>query len=128
MRSIGNFYVITVVVLAIAGAACARDDLPAPLGDTTVAAAVAPDARTGQRARVFTNPVLPGDHPDMNLFVQGNDFYVTGSDFNMSPNVEILHSTDLVHWERVSRVVSPEWSGLQGSIAGGGTWGGFIVK
>jgi beta-xylosidase len=82
----------------------------------------------GRRAKVFTNPVLPGDHPDMNVFVQGRDFYVTGSDFNMSPNVEILHSTDLVRWERVSRVVSPEWAGLQNSIAGGGTWGGFIVK
>ena len=82
----------------------------------------------GWRARKFTNPVLPGDHPDMNLFVEGRELYVTGSDFNMSPNVEILHSTDLVHWERVSRVVSPEWAGLQDSIAGGGTWGGFIVK
>jgi hypothetical protein len=42
--------------------------------------------------------------------------------------VEIYHSTDLIHWERFSRVVDPAWSGLASSIAGGGTWGGFIVK
>jgi beta-xylosidase len=79
-------------------------------------------------SRTFTNPILPGDHPDMNIYVEGDDFYLTGSSFNMSPNVEILHSKDLIHWERVSRVVDPDWSGLQSSIAGGGTWGGFIVK
>jgi len=80
------------------------------------------------RQATYTNPILPGDHPDMNFFVEGDDFYLTGSAFNMSPNVEILHSRDLVHWERTSRVVSPAWSGLENSIAGGGTWGGFIVK
>jgi beta-xylosidase len=128
MIAIRNCHVITVVVLAITGAGCALDDPPGALDAAGDAVSGAPGARTGQRARVFTNPVLPGDHPDMNLFVQGNDFYVTGSAFNMAPNVEILHSTDLVHWERVSRVVDPEWPGLQNSIAGGGTWGGFIVK
>lgn len=77
----------------------------------------------------FNNPVLPGDHPDMNLFQEGDDFYITGSSFAISPNVEILHSKDLVHWERVSRVVNPGWSGLLAvNEYGGGTWGGFIRK
>jgi beta-xylosidase len=76
----------------------------------------------------YDNPVLPGDHPDQNIFIEGKDFYLLGSTFNMTPNVEIYHSTDLIHWERFSRVVDPTWSGLASSIAGGGTWGGFIVK
>jgi beta-xylosidase len=46
----------------------------------------------------------------------------------MSPYVEIQRSTDLIHWERISRVVSPAWTVLESTIAGGGTWGGFIVK
>jgi len=113
--------------LGLCAHACADEDMSSIASDSTQVSAHHAGGR-GWRARMFTNPVLPGDHPDMNLFVEGRDFYVTGSDFNMSPNVEILHSTDLVHWERVSRVVSPEWAGLRDSIAGGGTWGGFIVK
>jgi beta-xylosidase len=76
----------------------------------------------------YDNPVLPGDHPDQNIFVEDGVFYLTGSGFGMSPYVEIQRSTDLLHWERVSRVVSPAWSELQATIAGGGTWGAFIVK
>jgi len=125
MISIRNFNAVAVAVLAIVSTACTAD-VVSPAG---VADSEAPSRRaTSAAPQVFTNPVLPGDHPDMNLFVEGSDFYVTGSDFNMSPNVEILHSTDLVHWERVSRVVSPAWPGLQNSISGGGTWGGFIVR
>lgn len=76
----------------------------------------------------YDNPVLPGDHPDQNIFVEDGVFYLTGSAFGMSPYVEIQRSTDLIHWERISRVVSPAWTGLEATIAGGGTWGGFIVK
>ncbi|MBN2341670.1 MAG: family 43 glycosylhydrolase [Deltaproteobacteria bacterium] len=80
-------------------------------------------------APTYSNPVMPGDHPDMNLFVDGNDFYVLGSSFHMAPHVEILHSKDLVHWERISRVVRADWLQLNSvSHPGGGTWGGFIRK
>jgi xylan 1,4-beta-xylosidase len=76
----------------------------------------------------YDNPVLPGDHPDMNIFQENGEFYVTGSDFQMAPYVEILHSSDLIHWERVSRVVDAAYSGLSTTAPGQGTWGGFIVK
>ncbi len=79
--------------------------------------------------RTYDNPVLPGDHPDMNLYREGDDFYITGSSFAISPNFEILHSKDLVHWERISRVVRADWDGLKKvNEYGGGTWGGFIRK
>lgn len=99
-------------------------------GDQTLVASFTGGEGFGWTTPVTTydNPVLPGDHPDQNVFVEGDTFYLTGSSFGMSPYVEIQRSTDLLHWERVSRVVSPEWATLQSTIAGGGTWGAFIVK
>jgi xylan 1,4-beta-xylosidase len=77
----------------------------------------------------YDNPVLPGDHPDLNIFVEGNDYYLAGSNFAMFPALEILHSTDLLHWERVSRVVDASSTAVSAQTGPGqGTWGAFIVK
>ena len=73
---------------------------------------------------VYMNPVIPGDHPDATLTKIGNDFYTTGSSFNVTP--VIYHSTDLVHWEAVAQPVKASWSGY-GDSPGGGCWGGHIV-
>jgi beta-xylosidase len=70
------------------------------------------------------NPVIPGDHPDCTVTRVGNDFYTTGSSFNVTP--VIYHSTDLVHWEAIAQPVSASWSGY-GDSPGGGCWGGHIV-
>jgi len=70
------------------------------------------------------NPVIPGDHPDCTLTQVGNDFYTTGSSFNVTP--VIYHSTDLVHWEAIAQPVSASWS-QYGDAPGGGCWGGQIV-
>jgi len=74
--------------------------------------------------RTYANPVIPGDHPDATLTKIGNDFYTTGSSFNVTP--VIYHSTDLVHWEAIARPVSAAWSNF-GNSPGGGCWGGQIV-
>ena len=71
----------------------------------------------------YMNPVIPGDHPDCTLSKVGNDFYTTGSSFNVTP--VIYHSTDLVHWEAIAQPVS-SWSEY-GDSPGGGCWGGQIV-
>ncbi|WP_437971233.1 family 43 glycosylhydrolase [Sorangium sp. So ce260] len=77
----------------------------------------------------YQNPVLPGDHPDMNIYREGDAFYVVGSNFHMMPAFEILRSTDLLHWERVTRVVHATAPALDEQTGPGkGTWGGFIVK
>ncbi|XYH96865.1 family 43 glycosylhydrolase [Sorangium sp. So ce1128] len=77
----------------------------------------------------YQNPVLPGDHPDMNIYREGDNFYLVGSNFHMMPAFEILRSTDLVHWERVTRVVHSTADALDEQTGPGkGTWGGFIVK
>ncbi|MGK3996357.1 family 43 glycosylhydrolase [Sorangium sp. So ce1024] len=77
----------------------------------------------------YQNPVLPGDHPDMNIYREGDAFYLVGSNFHMMPAFEILRSTDLIHWERVTRVVDSKAAALKEQTGPGqGTWGGFIVK
>lgn len=72
----------------------------------------------------YMNPVIPGDHPDCTLTKVGNDFYTTGSSFNVTP--VIYHSTDLVHWEAIAQPVSASWS-LFEDKPGGGCWGGHVV-
>jgi beta-xylosidase len=70
------------------------------------------------------NPVIPGDHPDCTITKVGNDYYTTGSSFNVTP--VIYHSTDLVHWEAIAQPVSASWSGFDDK-PGGGCWGGHVV-
>jgi len=72
----------------------------------------------------YMNPVIPGDHPDCTVTRVGNDFYTTGSSFNVTP--VIYHSTDLVHWEAIAQPVSSSWSNY-GDTPAGGCWGGQIV-
>jgi beta-xylosidase len=80
-------------------------------------------------ASTYDNPVLPGDHPDMNIYSERGDFYVVSSNFAMFPALEILHSTDLLHWERIARAIDASQPALDGQLGPGqGTWGAFIVK
>lgn len=74
------------------------------------------------------NPVLPGDHPDQTLMKVGGDFYSVGSSFHLSPFLPIHHSTDLVHWRVISRIVPANWSGLQSDGPGDGTWQGALAQ
>lgn len=74
--------------------------------------------------KTYMNPVIPGDHPDCTVTKVGNDFYTTGSSFNVTP--VIYHSTDLVHWEAIAQPVSATWTGF-GDSPGGGCWGGHVV-
>jgi xylan 1,4-beta-xylosidase len=50
----------------------------------------------------YSNPVLGGDYPDPSVIRTGNDYYLTNSSFNYYPGLLVWHSTDLMHWERVS--------------------------
>jgi beta-xylosidase len=79
---------------------------------------------SAQPEKTYINPVIPGDHPDATLTRIGNDFYTTGSSFNVTP--VIYHSTDLVHWEAIARPVKASWQEY-GDNPGGGCWGGHMV-
>jgi len=80
-----------------------------------------------QTVETYMNPVLPGDHPDPTLLKKGNDFYHCGSSFHFTPYLPILHSTDLVHWKEISRVIPSNWSGLLNDAPSYGIWQGAIT-
>jgi beta-xylosidase len=75
--------------------------------------------------KTYMNPVIPGDHPDCTVTRVGDDFYTTGSSFNLTPI--IYHSTDLVHWRAIAQPVNASWPTF-GDKPGGGCWGGHVVK
>jgi len=80
-----------------------------------------------QEVKTYMNPVLPGDHPDPTLLKVGNDFYHCGSTFHFTPYLPIYHSTDLVHWEVIGRVLPPSKAGWVSDRPSGGIWQGAIT-
>lgn len=50
----------------------------------------------------YTNPILPGDHPDASPIRVGDDFYLTHSSFDYAPGLLIWHSRDLANWRPVA--------------------------
>lgn len=81
-------------------------------------------ATTAHGQPTYVNAVIPGDHPDPTLTQIGNDYYTSGSSFNVTP--KIYHSTDLVHWQVIAQPVPADWD-LYGDVPAGGIWGGHMV-
>jgi len=80
-----------------------------------------------QEVKTYTNPVLPGDHPDPTLLKVGDDFYHCGSTFHFTPYMPIYHSKDLVHWEVIGRVLPPSKTGWVSDRPSAGIWQGAIT-
>jgi xylan 1,4-beta-xylosidase len=80
-----------------------------------------------QEVKTYTNPVLPGDHPDPTLLKVGDDFYHCGSSFHYTPYMPIYHSMDLVHWEVIGRVLPPSKAGWVSDRPSNGVWQGAIT-
>lgn len=80
-----------------------------------------------QSVRTYVNPVLPGDHPDPTLLQVGKDFYHCGSSFHFNPYLPVYHSTDLVHWEIIGRVLAPAKAGWVTDRPSAGIWQGAIT-
>jgi len=87
----------------------------------------ADDVVNCQQGNTYTNPVLPGDHPDPTLLKVGNDFYHCGSTFHFNPYMPIYHSTDLVHWEVIGRVLPPSKGAWVSDKPSEGIWQGAIT-
>ncbi len=62
----------------------------------------------GQDAPALKAVIFPGDYPDPSIMRDGNDFYMTHSCFTYYPGLLVWHSTDLLHWEPVSRAVQDQ--------------------
>ncbi len=67
----------------------------------------------------FHNSVLGGDYPDPSVLRVGKDYYLTNSSFDYYPGLLILHSTDLIHWERIGHALN---------INVGSVWAPDLVK
>ncbi len=80
-----------------------------------------------QQVNTYANPVLPGDHPDPTMLRVGNDFYHCGSSFHFTPYLPVYHSTDMVHWEVISRVVTPAKGAFVTDRPSAGIWQGAIT-
>jgi xylan 1,4-beta-xylosidase len=80
-----------------------------------------------QTVQTYTNPILPGDHPDPTLLKVGDDFYYCGSTFHFNPYLPIYHSKDLIHWEVISRVLPAAKAKWVTDRPSAGIWQGAIT-
>ena len=56
----------------------------------------------------LTNPIIPGFYPDPTICRVGEDYYLACSSFELCPGIPLFHSRDLVHWEQICNVMTPE--------------------
>ena len=76
----------------------------------------------------YTNPVIPGYHPDPSICRVGDDFYLVNSSFEYFPGIPVFHSKDLIRWEQIGHCITrseqltlvpgnPNYSGTFGNEA-----------
>jgi xylan 1,4-beta-xylosidase len=71
----------------------------------------------------FTNPVIPGFHPDPSVCRVGDDYYLVVSSFAFLPGVPVFHSRNLVDWEPIGHVFDrPGVVDLTGIEVSDGIW------
>jgi alpha-N-arabinofuranosidase len=56
-------------------------------------------------AGTFSNPIIPGFHPDPSICRAGDDYYLVNSSFEYFPGLPIYHSRDLTHWELIANAL-----------------------
>ena len=72
----------------------------------------------------YTNPIIPGMHPDPSVCRVGEDYYIVCSSFQFFPGVPLMHSKDLVHWEQAANVLDRE---SQLRLSDAGAWNGIYA-
>jgi alpha-N-arabinofuranosidase len=71
----------------------------------------------------YTNPVIPGFHPDPSVCRVGDDFYLVTSSFEYFPGVPLFHSRDLVNWRQIGHCLTrPGQLDLRGCGPSGGIY------
>jgi len=54
----------------------------------------------------YSNPVIPGFHPDPSICRVGDDYYLVTSSFEYFPGLPLFHSRDLVHWRQIGHALT----------------------
>ncbi len=49
----------------------------------------------------YSNPIIPGFHPDPSICRVGEDYYLVTSTFEFFPSIPVFHSKNLVDWEQI---------------------------
>ena len=71
----------------------------------------------------YRNPILYTDYSDPDVIRVGEDYYLIASSFTYLPGVPVLHSKDLVNWEKINYCVrSLPFERYQRTAHGAGTW------
>ena len=72
----------------------------------------------------YSNPIIPGFHPDPSICCVGDDFYIVNSSFQYFPGVPVYHSTNLADWELIGNVLDRE---SQLPLHTAGSWNGIYA-
>lgn len=56
----------------------------------------------------YSNPIIPGFHPDPSICRVGSEFYLVTSSFEYFPEIPLFHSCDLIHWEQLGHCIGQE--------------------
>ncbi len=56
----------------------------------------------------YSNPAIPGFHPDPSAIRVGEDYYLVNSSFEYFPGVPVFHSKDLVNWKQIGHALTRE--------------------
>ena len=83
------------------------------LSGVTEAQVWSPDVNSS----TYRNPIIFADYSDPDVCQVGDDYYMTSSSFNSVPGLQILHSTDLVHWTIVDAALPFHVPGVNSSKA-----------
>ncbi len=54
----------------------------------------------------YTNPIIPGFHPDPSLCLVGDNYYLVTSSFEFFPGIPLFHSKNLVDWEQIGYCIT----------------------
>jgi alpha-N-arabinofuranosidase len=69
----------------------------------------------------YTNPIIPGFHPDPSVCRVGDDYYLVTSSFEYFPGIPIFHSKDLIHWQQIGHCLTRK---SQLDLSNTGIWSG----
>lgn len=77
----------------------------------------------------YTNPIIPGFHPDPSVCRDGNDYYLVTSSFEYLPGVPLFHSTNMVDWKQIGHCLNrPSQIDLENTPCSGGIFAPTIRK
>ena len=72
----------------------------------------------------YSNPVIPGFHPDPSVCRADDGFYLVNSSFHYFPGVPLFYSKDLVNWEQIGNCLTRD---SQLPLDGASVWGGIYA-